>query len=91
MSSRIVFVHYINQKIYEKEDGMNILFKKIKIPKVSVVDRNLIDAEITSAKVERAITNSKNGKAHGPDGIPSEVYNTFKSIWVPVFSVARYR
>lgn len=41
------------------------------LPKVSDVDRNLLDVEITSEEVERAITNLKNGKACGPDGFPS--------------------
>ena len=65
---------------------MNIFFQIHKLPKVNDVDRNLLDAEITSEEVVRAITNLKHGKACGPDGFPSEVYKTFKSIFVPLLT-----
>lgn len=61
----------IFQDFLGKEDGINIFFQKLKLPKVSNVDRNLLDAEIKSEEAERAITNLKNGKACGPDGLPS--------------------
>ena len=66
---------------------MNIFFQN---PKVNDVDRNLLNAEITSEEVERAITNLKNGKACGRDGFPSEVYKTFKYIFVPLFTMFQH-
>ena len=65
------------------EDGINILFQELKLPKVRDVDRRLLDAEITPEEVEKTITSLKNGNACGPDGFPSEVYKTFKSIFAP--------
>ena len=54
-----------------EEDGMNIFFQKTKIPKVGDFERNLLDVEITSEEVERAIANLKHGKACSPDGFLS--------------------
>ena len=47
-------------------------------PKLSPTQSNSIARPITQEEVVDAITHSPNGKAPGPDGIPSEFYKHFK-------------
>jgi hypothetical protein len=47
------------------------------IPYVSVEENNFLTAEYSEEEVRKAIFQLKHNKAPGPDGFPSEFYQTF--------------
>lgn len=67
-------------------EKMNDFFQCIQLPNVSEEDRYKFDTDITSEEVEGVICSLASGKACGPDGLPPEIYKSFKDILSPLLT-----
>ena len=54
-------------------------------PTLSIEDQELIDSPMKLSELEIALAAMKRGKAAGPDGLPIDIFKTFKDKLLPPF------
>uniref|UniRef100_A0A096LX15 Reverse transcriptase domain-containing protein n=1 Tax=Poecilia formosa TaxID=48698 RepID=A0A096LX15_POEFO len=78
----VAFKNYYEElykaQISIKSEDINQFLKNLNIPKFSEEDKENLDLEITKEELGQAINDMKSGKRAGPDGLPIDLYKTFK-------------
>src|SRR5438128_2236421 len=75
------------QKIWDKTETKNPISFHWFCPTISQTQKHFLADTITIEEVSKAISQSPNNKAPGPDGIPSEFYTHYQDILVPKLTV----
>lgn len=55
-------------------EELDAFFENIKIPVLTEVDREGLEAPITLEEIQQAVTEMANQKSPGPHGLPAETY-----------------
>ncbi len=71
------------EKLYSSECSLNVdiqmqFLDSLNIPQILIEEKNKLDEDLTLQEIGEAIDSMKSGKAVGPDGLPIEIYKTFK-------------
>lgn len=78
----IAFKDYY-EELYEAQTSIepkdiNTFLQSLVIPKLSEENKDDLNLEITKEEIALVIDNMKSGKRAGPDGLPVDLYKTFK-------------
>lgn len=60
------------------EESITTFLEGLELPSIGEEDNEFLNSEITAEELELAISGTKNCKASGSDGFPSEFYKIFR-------------